>query len=91
MATIDYIMVTEGEVTLLLDIGETLVRAGDLVIQRNTSHSWQVLGDQPAKLWGIMVSLVYNNPTYRNGIRGKDGSPYRHREQCRGSVLFRLR
>jgi hypothetical protein len=56
--TIDYIMVTEGEVTLLLDIGETLVRAGDLVVQRNTNHSWRVMGDQPVKLWGIMVSLV---------------------------------
>jgi quercetin dioxygenase-like cupin family protein len=51
-------MVTEGEVTLMLDIGETVVRAGDMVVQRNTNHAWRVLGDQPVKLWGIMVSLV---------------------------------
>jgi quercetin dioxygenase-like cupin family protein len=57
-ATLDYIMVTEGEVTLMLDIGETVVRAGDMVVQRNTNHSWRVLGDMPVKLWGVMVSLV---------------------------------
>jgi hypothetical protein len=57
-ATLDYIMVTEGEVTLMLDIGETVVRAGDMVVQRNTNHAWRVLGNQPVKLWGIMVSLV---------------------------------
>ena len=56
-ATIDYILVTEGEVTLLLDLGETVVRAGDMVIQRNTSHAWRVLSDRPVRLWGIMVSL----------------------------------
>jgi hypothetical protein len=57
-ATLDYIMLTEGEVTLMLDIGETVVRAGDLVVQRNTNHSWRVHGDTPAKLWGIMISLA---------------------------------
>lgn len=57
-ATLDYIMVAEGEVALLLDTAETIVRAGDMVVQRNTSHSWRVLGDTPVKLWGIMVSLV---------------------------------
>jgi hypothetical protein len=57
-ATLDYIMLTEGEVTLMLDIGETVVRAGDLVVQRNTNHSWRVHADTPAKLWGIMISLA---------------------------------
>jgi mannose-6-phosphate isomerase-like protein (cupin superfamily) len=57
-ATVDYIMVVSGEVKLLLDEGDTIVRAGDLVVQRNTNHAWHNLGDGPADLWGVMVSML---------------------------------
>jgi uncharacterized cupin superfamily protein len=32
--------VLEGEIVLVLDEGETTVRAGDIVIQRGTNHGW---------------------------------------------------
>ena len=38
--TIDYGIVLEGEIVLIMDEGETLVRAGDIVIQRGTNHGW---------------------------------------------------
>lgn len=38
--TIDYGIVLEGEITLLVDEGETTVRAGDIVVQRGTNHGW---------------------------------------------------
>jgi mannose-6-phosphate isomerase-like protein (cupin superfamily) len=38
--TIDYGIILEGEITLLVDIGEVTVRAGDIVIQRGTNHAW---------------------------------------------------
>ncbi|MEU6256196.1 cupin domain-containing protein [Streptomyces sp. NPDC047043] len=38
--TIDYGIVIEGELTLVLDDGETTLRAGDIVIQRGTNHAW---------------------------------------------------
>ncbi|WP_220093392.1 cupin domain-containing protein [Actinacidiphila glaucinigra] len=38
--TIDYGIVIEGELTLVLDEGETVVRTGDIVIQRGTNHAW---------------------------------------------------
>ena len=55
--TVDYLMITEGEVTLLLDEGRTTLHAGDLVVQRNTLHAWQVHADRPVKFWGVMVAL----------------------------------
>ena len=40
-ATIDYIVVTEGELTMLLEDGEELVmRPHDVMIQRATVHGW---------------------------------------------------
>lgn len=38
--TVDYGIVLEGEITLILDRGETVIRAGDIVIQNGTNHAW---------------------------------------------------
>lgn len=38
--TLDYGIVLEGELTLVLDQGECTIRAGDIVIQRGTNHAW---------------------------------------------------
>jgi quercetin dioxygenase-like cupin family protein len=38
--SIDYGIVLQGEMTLILEEGETLVRAGDIVVQRGTNHAW---------------------------------------------------
>ena len=38
--TVDYGIVLEGEFTLIMDEGETVIRAGDIVIQRGTNHGW---------------------------------------------------
>jgi len=57
-ATIDYIMVVGGEVDLILDEARATVRAGDLVVQRNTNHAWHNLGETPVDFWGVMVSVL---------------------------------
>jgi quercetin dioxygenase-like cupin family protein len=38
--SIDYGIVLEGELVLIVDKGETVVRAGDIVVQRGTNHAW---------------------------------------------------
>ncbi|MGE0046322.1 MAG: cupin domain-containing protein [Hyphomonadaceae bacterium] len=38
--TIDFGIVLEGEITLVLDKSETIVRQGDVVIQNGTNHAW---------------------------------------------------
>jgi mannose-6-phosphate isomerase-like protein (cupin superfamily) len=38
--SIDYVIVLEGEIDLLLDEGEVRLRAGDVVVQRGTNHAW---------------------------------------------------
>lgn len=38
--TIDFGVVLEGELTLVLDIGETVLRAGDTFVQRQARHAW---------------------------------------------------
>ena len=38
--TVDYGIVIEGEITLVLDRGETTIHAGDIIIQNGTNHAW---------------------------------------------------
>lgn len=38
--TVDYGIILEGELTLIVDHGETKLQAGDIVIQRGTNHAW---------------------------------------------------
>jgi len=53
--TIDYGIVLEGEVVLILDTGETTVRAGDIVIQRGTNHAWANRSDRPCRIAFILI------------------------------------
>jgi mannose-6-phosphate isomerase-like protein (cupin superfamily) len=39
-STIDYAIVLSGEIYALMDEGEVLLKAGDVLIQRGTSHAW---------------------------------------------------
>jgi mannose-6-phosphate isomerase-like protein (cupin superfamily) len=39
-ATLDFCLVLEGEITLVLDTAEVHLKAGDTVVQRGTNHAW---------------------------------------------------
>ncbi len=59
--TIDYGIVLEGEVVLELDEGETVMRAGDIVVQRKTRHAWRNRSDKPCTMVFVMIS----SPAYQ--------------------------
>ncbi len=57
--TIDYGIVLEGELTLIMDVGETVVRAGDIVIQRGTNHGWANRSDRHCRIAFILIDGHY--------------------------------
>jgi hypothetical protein len=59
--TIDYGIVLEGELTLILDEGETVVRAGDIVIQRGTNHGWANRSDQHCRIAFILIDGIFQD------------------------------
>ena len=46
--TVDFCIVLEGEITLVLDTQEVSLKAGDIVIQRGTHHAWSNRSNHPA-------------------------------------------
>ncbi len=53
--TLDYGIVLEGELTLVVDHGETTVRAGDIVIQRGTNHAWANRSDRNCRVAFVLI------------------------------------
>jgi mannose-6-phosphate isomerase-like protein (cupin superfamily) len=53
--TIDYGIVLDGEITLLVDIGEVIVRAGDIVVQRGTNHGWANRSGKNCRIAFILI------------------------------------
>jgi len=54
--TVDYIIVLKGEIYAVMEKGETLLKAGDVLIQRGTMHSWSVRGSEPCIVAAILVN-----------------------------------
>jgi naringenin degradation protein FdeH len=53
--TIDYAVVLEGEIYALMDEGEKLMKTGDVLIQRGTSHAWSNRSDKAARVAFILI------------------------------------
>ncbi len=50
-ATLDYVFVLSGEVTLVLDTGEVQLKEGDTVVQLGAAHAWSNRSDRPCELF----------------------------------------
>ncbi len=55
-STVDYIVVLKGEIYAILDAEEKLLRAGDILVQRGTNHSWSVRGSEPCIVAVVLIS-----------------------------------
>ena len=55
-STVDYAIVLKGEIHAVMERGETLLRAGDILVQRGTNHSWSVRGNEPCMVAFVLVS-----------------------------------
>jgi len=58
--TVDYAIMLVGELTLILDEGETVVRAGDIVIQRGTNHGWANRSGKPCRIAFVLIDGAYD-------------------------------
>ena len=56
--TIDIVTVISGEIWAVVETGETLVRAGDTVVQRGTWHAWRNRSQAPCTVMAVHISVV---------------------------------
>ena len=53
--TVDYAILLEGEIWAVMDEGETLMRAGDVLIQRGTNHAWANRSKKTARIAFVLL------------------------------------
>ncbi len=58
--TIDYGIVLEGEIVLIVDEGETTVRTGDIVVQRGTNHGWANRSDKVCRIAFVLIDGAFD-------------------------------
>jgi quercetin dioxygenase-like cupin family protein len=54
-SSVDYAIVLSGEIYALMDEGEVLLRAGDVLVQRGTNHAWSNRTDESAYLAFVLI------------------------------------
>lgn len=57
--SIDYGVVIEGELTLVLDDSEVLLRPGSVVVQRGTNHAWANRSGKMCRMLFVLIDGVY--------------------------------
>lgn len=53
--TVDFAICLEGEIVMVLDESEVLIRAGDTVVQRGTNHAWSNRSDAVCKMMFVLI------------------------------------
>jgi hypothetical protein len=53
--SLDYGLILAGEIYLLVDDEEVLLREGDVVVQRGTNHAWSNRSDRPCRIAFFMI------------------------------------
>lgn len=56
--TVDIVTVVDGEIWAILEEGETLLRAGDCLVQRRGWHAWQNRSDRPCTVVSTVVPAL---------------------------------
>jgi len=59
--TVDYAIVLSGEMTMILDREQTTIQAGDIVIQRGTSHAWANRSGENCRMAFVLIDGQYTD------------------------------
>lgn len=64
--SIDYALVLEGEIDMLLDDSEVHLEAGDVLIQLGTNHAWVNNSDKPCRIAFVLID-AHEPPAWQIG------------------------
>ena len=56
--TLDMFVIARGEIYLVTDVDETLLKTGDTAVVQGVNHAWDNRSDQPCMIVGVMVSAL---------------------------------
>ncbi len=64
--SVDYALVLEGEIHLVLDKEERLMQQGDFLVERGTSHAWANRSGKPCKMLFVLIDGTFDAEIAKN-------------------------
>jgi mannose-6-phosphate isomerase-like protein (cupin superfamily) len=58
--TLDYVVVIDGEIVLILEDSEVTLEKGDVVVQRGTNHAWENRSDRVARAAFFHIGALFS-------------------------------
>ena len=56
--SVDYAVVMEGEIDMVLDQEEVHLAAGDVLVQQGTNHAWVNRGERPCRIAFVLIDAA---------------------------------
>ncbi len=53
--SVDYAIILSGEIFLMLDDSETLLKTGDVIVQQGTYHAWSNRSSEPCRIAFVLI------------------------------------
>jgi hypothetical protein len=63
--TLDYALVIEGEIVLILEDSEVILKKSDIVVQRGTNHAWENRSNKIARMAFFLVDAEFSDELLR--------------------------
>ncbi len=68
--SVDYAVILKGEIFMLMDDTEVLLKAGDVAVQRGTNHAWSNRGTESCIIAFILIDGVTRRNAAEEDARG---------------------
>jgi mannose-6-phosphate isomerase-like protein (cupin superfamily) len=69
--SVDYALILQGEITLVLDAHEVVMRAGDFLVERGTNHAWANRSGKPCRILFVLIDGTFD-PAIAANFAGVD-------------------
>lgn len=72
--TLDMFVIARGEIYLVSDSDETLLRQGDTAVVQGVNHAWDNRSSEPCLIIGVMVSALPLDAGFYSGTEGRSAA-----------------
>jgi mannose-6-phosphate isomerase-like protein (cupin superfamily) len=68
--SVDYALVLEGEITLVLDKEDVIMNTGDFLVERGTNHAWANRSGKPCRMLFVLIDGKFDPDIGKHFVSG---------------------
>jgi mannose-6-phosphate isomerase-like protein (cupin superfamily) len=68
--SVDYALVLEGEITLVLDKEDVIMKTGDFLVERGTNHAWANRSGKPCRMLFVLIDGKFDPDIGKHFVSG---------------------